>query len=80
MVCPKEIYNKELGYSSLKVMMRRSVAFAPIKVLLSNNGDLPIECQFIKGDNNPDIKFALVRDRVYIDSNARALLDIKASL
>ena len=43
MICPKEIYNAELKYSSLKVMMRRSQPYAPIKVLLLNNGALPIE-------------------------------------
>lgn len=43
MVCPKEIHNKELGYSCLKVMMKRTAAFTPIKVILSNNGDLPVD-------------------------------------
>lgn len=47
MVCPKEIWNQELGYSSLKVIMRRNMAYTPIKVLLSNNGDMPVEAQFM---------------------------------
>lgn len=44
MVCPKEIKNSELGFSSLKVMMRRGIPVQPIKVLLANNGELPIDC------------------------------------
>ncbi len=78
MICPKEIVNEELGYSSLKVIMKRGVPFQPIKVLLANNGELPIECQFVTIDWGPEIKFTLPRDRVSIDSKQRALLDVKA--
>jgi len=43
MVCPKEIYNQELGCSTLKVMLRRGVSPQPIKILFENKGDMAIE-------------------------------------
>ena len=43
MICPKEIYNAELGYCSLKAIVRRNMKYNPIKVLLVNNGDMAIE-------------------------------------
>jgi hypothetical protein len=43
MICPKEIRNDELGYSSLKVMLRRGIPTQPIKILLENKGDMIIE-------------------------------------
>jgi len=80
MVCPKEIYNAELDYSSIKVMMRRTQPYLPIKVLFANNGNLPIECQFVNIDWGPEIKFTIPRDKIHIEPKQRSLLDIKASL
>jgi hypothetical protein len=42
MICPKEIKNEELGYSCLKVMVRRGIPTQPVKVLLANNGDMAV--------------------------------------
>lgn len=84
MVCPKEIKNEELGYSALKVIMKRAQPFAPVKVLLENKGDLPVECQFLAPDlgelGGNVVRFSLPRDKVSIEPKQRSLLDVKAHL
>lgn len=80
MVCPKEIYNKELGYSCLKVIMRRNMAFTPIKVLLANNGDMAVEAQFLNIEVCEEVKLTIPRPRVNIEPNGKSILDIKGQL
>ena len=79
MTCPKEIYNKELGYSSLKCVVRRNALFTPIKVLLVN-GDMPVEVVYVNIEYGSEIKLTIPRDRVTIQANSRSLLDIKAQV
>ena len=71
MFCPKEIYNKDLGYSCLKVMMKRNASFTPIKVLLANNGDIPVDAQFLNADwggQDKIVKLSIPREKVSIDA------------
>lgn len=59
MICPKEIKNETLGYSSLKVLLWRGVQTQPIKILLENKGDMTVESHFMAAASGPELVFSL---------------------
>ena len=67
MVCPKEIENSDLGYKCLKVFLRRGIPTQPVKVLLANNGELPVTCQFLSLEQTPELKFIIPKDKVSLE-------------
>lgn len=76
--CPKEMYNTKLKAKMIKIMMRRKQASQPIKILLENKGDMPICANFQSIEMEKNLQFYIPRDRLTIESNSKALLEIKA--
>lgn len=76
--CPKEMYNTKLKHKMIKVMMRRKQAAQPIKVLLENKGDMPVMGNFQSVEMEKNLQFYIPRDKVTIEANSKALLEIKA--
>jgi len=76
--CPKEMYNTKLKSKMIKIMMRRKQASQPIKVLLENKGDMPICANFQSIEMEKNLQFYIPRDRLNIEANSKALLEIKA--
>lgn len=76
--CPKEMYNKKLKSKMIKIVMRRKQAAMPIKVLLENKGDMPICSNFQSVEMEKNLQFYIPRDKLNIEPNSKALLEIKA--
>ena len=59
------------GGDEKKVMMKRNASFTPIKVLLANNGDIPVDAQFLNADwggQDQIVKLSIPREKVSIDA------------
>eukprot|EP00345_Euplotes_harpa_P014735 CAMPEP_0168341248 /NCGR_PEP_ID=MMETSP0213-20121227/14557_1 /TAXON_ID=151035 /ORGANISM="Euplotes harpa, Strain FSP1.4" /LENGTH=108 /DNA_ID=CAMNT_0008347661 /DNA_START=1341 /DNA_END=1667 /DNA_ORIENTATION=+ len=62
----------------VKIVMRRKQAAMPIKVLLENKGDMPICGTFQSVEMEKNMQFYIPRDKLTIEPNSKALLEIKA--
>lgn len=76
--CPKEMYNTKLNAKMVKIVMRRKQASQPIKVLLENKGDMPVSATFQSVEMEKNLQFYIPRDKLSIEPNSKALLEIKA--
>lgn len=75
--CPKELHNLKLNSKMIKIMMKRNQTM-PIKLLLENKGDMQIIGNFQSIEMDKSIQFYFPREKLIVDSNSRAILEIKA--
>ena len=75
---PKEMYNTKLDAKMIKIVMRRKQAAQSIKVLIENKGDMLIQSHFQSVEMEKNLQFYIPRDKVNIEPNSKALLEIKA--
>lgn len=75
---PKEMYNTKLDAKMIKIVMRRKQAAQSIKVLLENKGDMLIQSHFQSVEMEKNLQFYIPRDKINIEPNSKALLEIKA--
>jgi hypothetical protein len=74
---PKEMYNTKLDAKMIKIVMRRKQAAQSIKVLIENKGDMLIQSHFQSVEMEKNLQFYIPRDKVNIEPNSKALLEIK---
>lgn len=60
MIAPKIIKNADLGYSSIKAMVRRGQGPQPLKILFENQGDMPVDVDFQVDKSGPEINVMLM--------------------
>jgi hypothetical protein len=75
---PKEMYNTKLEAKMIKIVMRRKQAAQSIKVVLENKGDMLIQTHFQSVEMEKNLQFYIPRDKVNMEPNSKALLEIKA--
>jgi len=72
------MYNQKLNAKMVKIVMRRKQASQPIKVLLENKGDMPVSATFQSVEMEKNLQFYIPRDKLSMEPNSKALLEIKA--
>lgn len=76
--CPKEIYDVKLKSKMIKIVMKRTQAAMPIKVLLENKGDMQVYGNFQSIEMEKNLQFYIPKDKFSIEARSKALLEIKA--
>jgi hypothetical protein len=76
--CPKEMFNEQHQSKMIKVVMRRKQQAQAIKVLLENKSDMEVLTSFQSVEMEKNLQFYIPKDKVQIDANSKALLEIKA--
>lgn len=79
LICPKEIQDKENGFGSVKVVMRKKMAVQPFRFLLVNKGEMPVSVNFSSLESDEMLSFFVKTPNMYIEAGSRAILEVKAS-
>mmetsp|Transcript_25127 Transcript_25127/g.27878 ORF Transcript_25127/g.27878 Transcript_25127/m.27878 type:complete len:125 (-) Transcript_25127:47-421(-) len=75
---PKEMYNTKLNAKMVKIVMRKNQPAQSIKLLLENKGDMQLVLNFQSVEMEEYLHFYLPRDKLSLEPNSKALLEIKA--